>query len=241
MLIKSNDINWDDVLSAASRLQGLITNAVLVGETASAIFATHRTSYDADHIVPNLREKFDLILETLESVAGWETARIKRPVLILGSLDGIETGVRQLIRTAPLETQDVYTHGQKIKVPTEAEILRIKGALILKRNATRDYFDFAALSHHVGLKATLDALMRFDDLYPQKNGQSALQQLYLQLANPHPFDLDGIDLSTYKHLSSDWQSWENVAQQCQRIACGIFAAMKKTGEPDDACSPAPGR
>ncbi len=72
--MESNDINWDDVLSAASRLQGLITNAVLVGETASAIFAAHRTSYDADHIVPNLREKFDLILETLESVAGWETA-----------------------------------------------------------------------------------------------------------------------------------------------------------------------
>ena len=240
MLIKSNDINWDDVLSAASRLQGLITNAVLVGETASAIFATHRTSYDANHIVQNLREKFDLILETLESVAGWETARIKRPMLILGNLDGIETGVRQLIRTTPLETQNVYKKEKKITVPTEAEILRIKGALILKSNATRDYFDFAALSHHIGLKATLDALMRFDDLYPQKNGQSALQQLYLQLANPHPFDLDGIDLSTYKHLSSDWQSWENVAQQCQRIACGIFAAMKKTGEPDNACSPAPG-
>ena len=150
-------------------------------------------------------------------------------MLILGNLDGIETGVRQLIRTTPLETQNVYTHGQKITVPTEAEILRIKGALILKRNATHDYLDFAALSHHIGLKATLDALMRFDDLYPQKNGQSALQQLYLQLANPHPFDLDGLDLSTYKHLSSDWQSWENVAQQCQRIACGIFAAMKKTG------------
>ena len=125
-------------------------------------------------------------------------------------------------------------------VPTEAEILRIKGALILKRNATRDYLDFAALSYHIGLKATLDALMCFDDLYPQKNGQSALQQLYLQLDNPHPFDLDGIELSIYKHLTSDWQSWENVAQQCQRIACGIFAAMKKTGEPDNACSPAPG-
>ncbi|MBR6468130.1 MAG: hypothetical protein IKT16_08240 [Desulfovibrio sp.] len=49
--MKSNDVNWDDVLSAASRLQGLVTNAVLVGGTASAIFATHRTSYDADHVV----------------------------------------------------------------------------------------------------------------------------------------------------------------------------------------------
>ena len=89
IFIKSNDINLDDVLTAASRLQGLITNTVLVGETASAIFATHRTSYDANHIVQNLREKFDLILETLESVAGCKTAHIKKSVFILGNLDGI--------------------------------------------------------------------------------------------------------------------------------------------------------
>lgn len=43
-------------------------------------------------------------LAQLESVAGWRTARVKRPVSILGSLDGIGTGVRQLIRDQPLET-----------------------------------------------------------------------------------------------------------------------------------------
>ena len=43
-------------------------------------------------------------LAQLESIAGWTTARINRPVQILGRLDGIESSVRQLIRTAPLET-----------------------------------------------------------------------------------------------------------------------------------------
>ena len=221
------DNQWDDVLSAASRLQGLVKEAVLVGGTASALFAAHRTSYDADHVIPNLREYFDEILENLESAAGWQTARIKRPVLILGSLNGIETGVRQLIRSAPLETMNVYAKGQKITVPTEAEILRIKGALILKRNATRDYLDFAALSRHLGEQATTNALKPFDKLYPQPNGQSPCQQLYMQLANPKPFDLEESRLKDYKNLSAEWHDWNEVIKQCRVVASGLLNTDEK--------------
>lgn len=217
-----NDYDWDEVLSAASRLQGQIREAVLVGGTASALFAEHRTSYDADHVLPHLREHFDQILTDLESVAGWQTARVKRPVLILGSLDGVETGIRQLIREKPLETTEIYAKGQKIRVPTEEEVLRIKGALVLKRNATRDYLDFAALSQHLGQEKTVNALRRFDEYYPQKNGASPLQQVYIQLANPKPFDLEDVNLSTYKNLNSHWQNWENVKEQCQNTASVII-------------------
>lgn len=225
-----NDYDWDEVLSAASRLQGQIREAVLVGGTASALFAEHRTSYDADHVLPHLREHFDQILTDLESVAGWQTARVKRPVLILGSLDGVETGIRQLIREKPLETTEIYAKGQKIRVPTEEEVLRIKGALVLKRNATRDYLDFAALSQHLGQEKTVNALRRFDDFYPQKNGASPLQQVYIQLANPKPFDLEDVNLSTYKNLNSHWQNWENVKEQCQNTASVIinsFPSLQK--------------
>lgn len=72
---------------------------------------------------------------SLESVAGWKTARVQRPVQILGRLDGIETGIRQLIRDQPLET------------------------------------------------ITVD---------------------FNQLANPLPYDLKDMDLSTYKGLDSRW-------------------------------------
>ena len=48
---------------------------------------------------------------------------------ILGNLDGIETGIRQLIRHEPLETKVLEVGGQKLTVPTEAEILRIKANL----------------------------------------------------------------------------------------------------------------
>ena len=38
--------------------------------------------------------------------------------MILGSLDGIETGVRQLIRSAPLETEEFTRAGQTVRLPT---------------------------------------------------------------------------------------------------------------------------
>ena len=141
---------WDDVLSAAARLQEIVPHAVLVGGTAAAVDARHRFSRDADHVIPDLRERFDAILAELESVAGWRTARVNRPVLILGSLNGIETGIRQLIRDTPLETQEVEAAGVRLRLPTPAEIVRIKAVLILRRNATRDYVDLAALADHLG-------------------------------------------------------------------------------------------
>lgn len=123
--------DWDRLLTAASRLQDILPDAVLVGVTAAALHAGHRMSRDTDHVLPRLRERFDLVLADLESVAGWKTARVRPPVLILGSLDGIETGVRQLIRSEPLETTVVERQGISVTAPTEAEILRIKAVLIL--------------------------------------------------------------------------------------------------------------
>jgi hypothetical protein len=159
--------DWDAVLSAAARLQRIIPDAVLVGGTASALYAGHRFSRDADHVLADLRGHFEEVLAQLESVAGWKTARLKRPVLILGKLDGIETGIRQLIRVQPLETAIIPFGGGTITLPTEAEILRIKGALILKRNAVRDYLDFVALAHHLGDDRTNESLAPFDSLRPR--------------------------------------------------------------------------
>lgn len=215
---------WDAVLSSAARLQGILPDAILVGGTASAVHAEHRFSRDADHVIPDLRERFDEVLANLESVAGWKTARVRRPVLILGSLDGIETGVRQLIREEPLETQVVDTPGGLLTVPTPAEILRIKGVLILKRNATRDYLDFVALADHIGDDEVIEALHPFDRMYPQVSGESALQQLEVQLANPLPYDLDDVapELSEYKNLAEKWHDWNVVKEACTHISTVIF-------------------
>jgi len=168
------------------------------------------------------RRCLDDILKMLELVAGWKTNRVQRPVQILGSLDGIETGIRQLIRNEPLETTVVDYSGERITVPTESGILRIKGALILKRNATRDYLDFIALSDHMGDTAIASALQPLDRLYPQTNGESPLQQLQVQLASPLPYDLEENDLSEYKNLDPRWHEWEVVKAACAHVATVIF-------------------
>ena len=221
--------DWERVLSAAAHLQAIIPQAVLVGGTAAAVHAGHRLSRDADHVVADLRSRFEAVLAQLEAVAGWRTARLARPVMILGSLDGIETGVRQLTREQPLETASVTAHGVAVTIPTLAEILRVKGVLILRRNATRDYLDFAALADRLGTGATASALAPFDELYPQDNGESALQQLQSQLANPVPYDLEATNLAEYKNLAARWHDWQAVKDVCVQAATETFDHVCEQG------------
>jgi hypothetical protein len=216
---------WEKLLSSAAHLQRIVPGAVLVGGTASAVYAHHRVSVDHDHVLPDLKERFDAILADLESVAGWQTARVRRPVLILGSLDGIETGVRQLIRTEPLETTEIVAEGVRLTVPTKEEMLRVKAVLALRRNATRDYIDLAAIGNMLGDGGVGRALSKFDAYYPQENGASPLQQLANQLANPLPFDLDETDLSQYKHLDPRYQDWKVVRGACAHIAVDVIHPM----------------
>ncbi len=225
--------DWESVLSSAAHPQEMLPGAVLVGGTAAAIHANHRISLDADHVLTDLRSHFDRILMELESVAGWQANRIARPVRILGSLDGIETGVRQLIRTHPLDTMEHDHRGSSLTIPTSAEILRIKGVLILKRNAARDYIDFAALADHLGTDRTVAALRSFDRLYPQENGESALQQLQAQLANPLPYDEKMTDLSKYRNLDPKWHDWYAIKTTCRHVSIMVFDRVCEEIEMDE--------
>jgi hypothetical protein len=58
---------WEQVLSAAAHLQRIFPDAVLVGGTAAALYAGHRVSTDADHVLTDLRVRFDKVLAELES------------------------------------------------------------------------------------------------------------------------------------------------------------------------------
>jgi hypothetical protein len=224
---------WDQLLSAVSRLQTILPGTVLGGGTATALHVQHRLSRDADHMLSDLRTRYDDVLADLEAVAGWKTARVQRPVQILGSLDGIETSVRQIRRSRPLETMQVSHRGETITLPTKAEMLRIKAVLILQRNATRDYLDFVALADNIGAPAVVEALRDFDAIYPQPNDQSALQQLVIQLSTPLPFDLDAMDLSEYNNLVPVYHDWSRVADRCHVFAASIFDVQA------DGSGPAP--
>ncbi len=216
---------WAAVLDAAARLQRLVPDAVLVGGSAAAYHAGHRVSFDDDHVVEDLRSRFDDVLTALEDSQGWVTARVRRPVLILGSLDGVETGVRNLIRTRPLEVEQVDVPAGTLRVPTLAEITRIKAWLCLIRNATRDYLDVVALADRLGQPEAAEVLLRLDDYYEDQRGSGGHRiatQVAKQLAEPRPGDLSDVNLSSYRQLHRRWQNWTAVADASRTLALAML-------------------
>lgn len=216
--------DFDDVLAAAAHFQELFAGAVLVGGTAAAQHAGHRVSFDADHVLLDLRERFDTMLDALEATDGWATARVRRPVLILGRLDGIDTGIRQLVRRRPLEVEDVAVAGRTIRIPTLEEMTRIKAWLVLRRNAVRDYLDLVALVARLGKRAT-EVVVGLDEYYADQagpGGSRVATQLAKQLAEPAPYDLDDVDLARYRKLVPEWQSWTAVESACVALAAAML-------------------
>lgn len=200
---------WERLLAAERHVQALVPGSVLVGGTAAALHAGHRISIDGDHVVEDLRARFDEVLADLESAAGWQTARVQRPVLILGALDGVLTGIRQLRRVAPLETEEKAG----LNVPTLGEMARIKAWLLATRHTVRDYLDLVVLLERLGLDGAKAALGRLDELYPQPSEASVLVEVAERLGAAQPGDVATVDLASYKGLVAPWSSWPYVVER----------------------------
>jgi hypothetical protein len=211
------------VLESAARLQEVVPDAVLVGGSAAALWANHRSSYDHDHVLEDLGARFDTVLEAIEATDGWVTNRVTPGRIILGELGDIESGVRQLIRNKPLEvTKVTLPSGHVLRVPTPDETLRIKGYLIVRRNQVRDYLDVAALSDRHGIPHSADVLGHIDAYYSDQRGpesEGVATQLARQLADPRPADARTVQqLGQYKDLDVRWTDWGNVTDVCRRVA-----------------------
>ncbi len=179
-------------------------------------------SRDHDHVVADLADRFEMVLEAVENDAGWATNRVTPGKVILGNLDGIEAGVRQMIRKIPLEVTTVtLPSGSEVTVPTEEETLRIKAFLVVRRNQTRDYLDLAALSEHLGFDHAGGVLARIDDYYADQHGEGdgIASQLVRQLSDPQPADRSVIDqLSSYRRLRKRWSDWNAVTEVLGDVA-----------------------
>jgi hypothetical protein len=213
------------VLESAARVQQLVPDAVLVGRSVAALYAGHRDSFDHDHVVANLADRYDSILEALESEDGWVTNRLVPGKLILGQIGDIETGVRQLIRKTPLETAVLaLPSGHQLTVPTDEEMLRVKAFLIVRRNQTRDYLDVAALADRMGLDSAAAVLRDLDRYYADQHGDGdgVASQVYRQLSEPRPRDIATTrQLPRYKNLDPRWHAWSTVVDMCTRLADAI--------------------
>jgi hypothetical protein len=213
------------VLEQAARLQKLVPDAVLAGGSAAFIYAEHRYSVDHDHVVTDLEERFDLILDSLEREGDWVTNRVVYGKIILGELGGIEAGIRQLIRKKALEIQKIQIGDLFLNVPTIEEITRIKAFLIVKRNQTRDYLDFAALSDKIGLSASAKIIENLDEYYTDgsNNEKPVLSQLLKQLCEPMPKDYRSIEeLPNYKGTVDKWKDWGYIVETCKNVAKKIM-------------------
>lgn len=216
-------------MQSAARLQQVVPDAVLVGGSAAALYAGHRESFDHDHVLADLAERYEQVLEAVEATEGWVTSvRASRPPMtLLGSLGGIEAGLRQLRRTRPLEVVEIQVpEAGSLRVPTYAEMLRIKAYLVVLRNQVRDYLDVVALVESTGLAEAAGVLAGMDDYYDDRSGvdDSVLTALVQRLSQPEPRDAAVTrELAAYKGLAERWHDWTTVVTACERLADAVVA------------------
>ena len=66
---KSEEIywqRWQKLIEAAANFQELLTGSVMIGGSAVALHLKHRYSFDADHILSDLKENYKEVLDFLE-------------------------------------------------------------------------------------------------------------------------------------------------------------------------------
>ena len=71
--LKGRDEQFVSVMESAAHLQRLVPGAVLVGGSAAILYADHRESRDHDHVLPDLADRFEMVLEAVEEDDGWAT------------------------------------------------------------------------------------------------------------------------------------------------------------------------
>ena len=222
--MRNEQSSFEKVLRSAARLQEAVPHLVLVGGSAAALHADHRESVDHDHVMTDLADRYESVLEAVEATDGWATSvrASKPPATLLGSLDGVPGGIRQLRRSKPLDVEEwTLPTGESLRVPTIEEILRIKAYLTIDRRAVRDFLDVVALADRIGLSRAVDVLAHIDEYYTVRSSEKGggLHEIVLALAHPAPADPDVIkELSRYKGLDARWHDWATVVAHCEELS-----------------------
>ena len=166
-------------------------------------------------------------MAAIEATEGWVTSV---RATLLGSLDGVEAGLRQLRRIRPLEVEEVVIDGQPLRVPTLTECLRIKAFLVVQRNQVRDYLDAVALAERMGSVDSVAVLAGIDTYYRDRSDGSdaVLTALIQRLSEPSPRDVRVTgQLPSYKGLVARWQDWSAVVDECQALADAIIEHLEE--------------
>src|SRR5271166_2400436 len=140
----------------------------------------------------------------------------------IDALETTETDDRpEYERRSPVETTHVQLPtGDRLLVPTGAEALRLKGYLIMCRNSSRDYADFADMIDTVEPETAAVVLAGMDRYYccqtPRPDWMAT--QLVRRLADPHPSDFTDDEWSE-PDAKADW---DEVRQRCLSVAVAML-------------------
>lgn len=123
-------------------------------------------------------------------------------------------------RRSPVETTNVQLPtGDRLQIPTGAETLRLKGYLIMCRNSSRDFAEFADMVDAMEPETAAVVLAGMDRYYccqpPRRQWMAT--QLVRRLADPNPADLDeeGVE-------AEGKANWEDVRQRCLSVAVAML-------------------
>jgi len=140
------------------------------------------------------------------------------------AIDALETDTAEqptYQRRSPMETTHVQLPtGDRLLIPTGAEALRLKGYLIMCRNSSRDYAEFADMVDTVEPETAAVVLAGMDRYYGcQSTRQEWMAtQLVRRLADPSPCDLAE---NRPSHPDAD-ADWDNVRQRCLSVAVAML-------------------
>lgn len=231
------------VIKSAARLKRLVPDAISVTDplaftgcggrdTGSDEDTGHRTALTATNTAanaPSVARKFVGGLPSRNGISRG-TPRPLHPVTVWRgrlsvALDALETqadAVEPTVeRRSPVETTNVQLPtGDRLQIPTGAETLRLKGYLIMCRNSSRDYAEFAELVDAVEPETAAVILAGMDRYYccRQPRREWVASQLVRRLADPHPSDIDDEDWSDPDARAE----WEEVRQRCLSVAVAML-------------------
>jgi RND superfamily putative drug exporter len=124
-------------------------------------------------------------------------------------------------RRSPVETTNVQLPtGDRLQIPTGAETLRMKSYLIMCRNSTRDYAEFADLVESMETRTAASVLAAMDRYYCGQHSrkQWVATQLVRRLADPQPSDEHDTRMSG-PEAEADWAK---VRERCLSVAVAML-------------------
>ncbi|CAJ1510082.1 MMPL family transporter [[Mycobacterium] burgundiense] len=156
------------------------------------------------HPVTRWRGRLEVALDALETVA-----------------DVAYDDVELLHREVPMETTTVQlSTGDRLQIPTGAETLRLKGYLIMARNSSHDFAEFADLVDVMNPETAALVLASMDRYYCGQTSERhwVATQLVRRLADPRPHDADDEQWSG----PDGAERWDVVRQRCLSVAVAML-------------------